>query len=138
MHILVELGLVERARALARESIAAARVVAPPTIVELSWAAREVGIVDELKAVVEPLSSVWWRHGPLAMLEGDYERSASVYEEAGAAGLAAIARLRGAEATAPANPEYASRLVAPALSLFGEAQATAFVRRATALLAESA
>jgi class 3 adenylate cyclase len=139
MHILVEIGLEERARAFAVEGVAAARALtAPPTITELSWAARDVGISDELQTVIESIPPTWWRDAPLAVLAGDYGRAASVYEEAGAYGVAAVARLRGAEATARDNAEYARQLVAPALALFREAGATAFLRRAETLLAVSA
>jgi hypothetical protein len=139
MHILVEVGLTVRARALATEGVAAAKALtAPPTITELSWAARDLGISDELRTVIESIPPTWWRDAPLAVVAGDYGRAASIYEEAGAYGVAAVARLRGAEAIARENADYARRLVAPALGLFRDAGATAFLRRAETLLAVSA
>jgi tetratricopeptide (TPR) repeat protein len=138
-RVLGELQQHERARAIALEAVAVARILpASPTVVETAWSAVATGVADELGAILEPLPPSLWRDGPLAVLEGDYERAARVYEEAGAHGIGAVARLHGAEAAGRDDPDYARRLVDPALSLFRREHATAYLQRAEALLAATA
>jgi hypothetical protein len=105
---------------------------------ELAWFAGELGIGERARANVEPLRPTRWREGVLGVLDGDYERAASTYELAGAAGGAARARLYGAEAVARHDPARARRLADPAAQFFRKAGATAYLSRTEALLRVSA
>src|SRR5262249_26334504 len=99
LHVAVEVGLDDPARGPSGAAIANTRgFPAAPPLVELAGVASTVGIDAELETILEPLRPMWWHDGPLAVLRGDHEEAASVYDEAGAHGLAALARLRGAEA----------------------------------------
>jgi class 3 adenylate cyclase/tetratricopeptide (TPR) repeat protein len=139
-YVLNELGRKEQARPFARETVEIAKAVpALPMLVEPAWFAADLGVEEEQRALLETLPASPWRDGALAVLNGDFERAAALYEQAGADFAAALARLHGAEAAARSGDQPAARRLADrALPLLQAIGATAYLRRAESLLAATA
>ena len=137
-----ELGLDDEARAAADELASLiADDLSPVNIhrtIEVAWVAGRVGCVDPLRelAARAPENYVW-RQAVLAVLDEDYERAASIFNRVGHVDEG-YARLRDGERhLAEGRPAEADVRLREAIAYFRPLAATAYVRRAEALLGDA-
>ena len=107
-------------------------------IVRAALIAHELGRTLVFVAPDAPAALTPWREAALAIAQEELTRAADILESTGARALEAAVRLRAAEKAvaaggrADAEPQFAS-----ALAFYREVGASAYVRRAEALLAEA-
>jgi predicted ATPase/class 3 adenylate cyclase len=136
LRVLVELGRLEEAQALADELV---RALAdgrgePWMVIGAAWVADEVGLADALKRFVENVAS---RHSDAAdILDGNFEDLAELSDREGRKTTAARAHLRAAaQLVAEGRRAEADVHLNKALAFYRSVGAKRYVREAEALLA---
>jgi tetratricopeptide (TPR) repeat protein len=133
-----QLGLGDEARRLAVEALGEARDHPDQgtQLAEIAFFAGELGIAEEVRAVLESAPPSRWRDIALAGVDGDIDREVDFLEEMGLATAVAQARLRLGERLIEAGrrAEGAAELQ-KALEFYRSVGASFFIERAEALLA---
>ncbi|MDQ3382044.1 MAG: AAA family ATPase [Actinomycetota bacterium] len=141
-HIGVDLALgrIENARGLAGELVSVLKGSATSFgVMTLALAAGELGVRDELPAILATRADRAWVRTAAAVLEGDYELAADIAGEHAWRVDEAELRLRAAEVLAEAGrrPEADVQLQ-KALAFFRSVGATRYIREGERLLAATA
>jgi hypothetical protein len=136
----VWLGRLAEAKTLADEFVAGIQALeeAPMFVAILTGAAETLGIAAELRPLVERLPSSLFKAAAIAELDGEFVQAADVWADLGFLPREASTRLRAAERMIGdgQRAEGAAQLQ-QALAFFRSVDATFFVRRGEALLAEA-
>jgi tetratricopeptide (TPR) repeat protein len=130
LRVEFELGRLDAAAALAAELLGILpRGASFPPAIELAWAAERLEIVDAVRQWIEAIvvRSVW-NDAALAVLDGELECAAALFEEIGSLPDEARARLCAGD---PDN-------VGKALAFYRSVGATRYIREGEGLLAASA
>ncbi len=138
LHIERENGQVDATRDVADELLARPpRHAARPPGIDLAWAADELENADDVRAWVEgiPYASLW-SDAALAILDGELERAADLFNAIGALPDEAYARLRAAEQHAAEGRQIeADQQLQKSLSFWRSVGAARYIREGEALLA---
>ena len=141
-YVLAETGHAEASRALLDELVALGPDVFDYAVSEIGdamWAARAVGRCEEVRQALAEAKETPWLAAARAVLDEDCAGAARIFDAAGAARSAALARLRAAEAlVAKGRRAEADAELGKALAFFRAVGATRYARRGEALLAASA
>ena len=143
-HLLALAGEPERARPLARELIDSLAGGVDPQFAVINLplfasAARELGLTEELLAVVAGRRSTPWIEAVCAYCERYYLRAAEILEGTGSKPEEAEARLRAAEQlVAEGRRTEADAQLQQALAFYRSVGATRYVQECESLLAASA
>ena len=135
------LGNEDEARELANEALEVARdhVDLASILNMLAVVSRQLGIQDKVREIVQLAPEGPWKDVTLAAAEGDFVRVADAFAGFGALSFAADARLIGGESLiAGGRRAEGEAELERALAFYRSVGATFFIRRAEALLAESA
>jgi class 3 adenylate cyclase/tetratricopeptide (TPR) repeat protein len=139
--IFARLGRPREARALLAEMVAAEAqsgflAARPGFLLTGAFVAKELGMVDELRPIVEGAAESPWRDTLGALLDEDYERVADFFDARGSSTPAAEARLRAAQKlVAEGRRAEADVHLQKALAFYRSVGATRNVREAESLLA---
>jgi hypothetical protein len=103
---------------------------------ELPWALLEHGREGEYLTAARDAAQTPWVEAGVAVASRDFARAAAIYEDCGARGIEAIARLHAAEDAVEAGlPSQADEELAKARPFFEAEQAKPYLRRCEDLLA---
>jgi class 3 adenylate cyclase/tetratricopeptide (TPR) repeat protein len=138
VRVYAEIGLIDEARQLADELVAAHPVVY--TFSDVAWVAHALDRVDEVReAVGRARPKTRWTDVARALVEDDFEEAADVYYEIGHFAGEADARLRAAEKLVrEGRRAEADVQLQKALAFYRSVGATRYIREAESLLAASA
>jgi tetratricopeptide (TPR) repeat protein len=137
--VLVQADRLREARALAEELLSGGGNLADLAIDPFIWAAESLGLGDRMMATLTDAASGPWLDVARAVLTGDFERAADIFDAIGAAPHAALARLRAAGKLIDAGRRAEADVqLRQALVFWRSVGATRYVREGEALLAASA
>ena len=135
------LGRIDEARLLAREFVSGARELEEPVpaLPPLTEFASELGLVDELRELIDRLPPSPFKEVSSADLDGDFERSADIFAGLGFVSGEAERHMRAAERLIPAGRRQEGDMqLHAALEFFRSVGASLYIQRAEKLLPRSA
>jgi tetratricopeptide (TPR) repeat protein len=135
------LGKIDEAQELAREAVelAGEHVENAPIFWVLNPVARQLGIQQQVRDLVEQAPETPWKEVVVAGARGDFSRAADLFAARGAPTFEAEARLCAAEELIEAGRRVAGEAeLQRALAFYRKVGATRFIQQGEALLAASA
>jgi class 3 adenylate cyclase/tetratricopeptide (TPR) repeat protein len=134
-RIYLELGREASARELAAELVEQLRSAADWRLVDFAFVAARLGYTAELRAMIERLPPTRLTSANHALVSEDFGRAARLFDDGGAAFVAAHCRILEAEKLAAEGRQGdASEHLDLALAFYRSVGATRYIRRAEALL----
>jgi hypothetical protein len=136
-HVHVELGHEDEARALAAEFLRHADRTGEWRMVDFAFVAEELGHADDLRQLLERLPETRLSAANLALVSGERERAAELFQEAGMRFAAADAHRFAARRLAQeGRPADAAEQLARALAFYRPVGATRYLRECEELLGD--